>query len=139
MSSSDDELVRTITGKIEREKTLITAANQMRQSTTNPLVLQGLDTKIRDGRKNIEYLESRLRDHQEKVMSSRMGDMNLNQEGGYDASGAGYGQQGQYGQGQYGADGLPAPSAPYARAGPGQGVPKPRPNYSRLGESYLKY
>ncbi|KAF2667348.1 hypothetical protein BT63DRAFT_290456 [Microthyrium microscopicum] len=135
MSSSDDELVRTITGKIEREKTLITAANQMRQSTTNPLVLQGLDTKIRDGRKNIEYLESRLRDHQEKVMNSRMGDMNLNQDGGYGASG--YDQQGQYGQQQYGPDGLAAPAAPYARSGPGPGIPKPRPNYSKL--DLIKY
>jgi hypothetical protein len=121
--SDQDEIARSIVSKIEREKTLITAANQMRQSTSNPLVLQGLDTKIRDGRKNIEYLEGRLQEHRTKLATQRMGEMNV-------APGAEGSQE--YGQ-LSGGTGIMPPSAPFAKGAPGQSVPKARPNYSRLG------
>jgi hypothetical protein len=130
--SSDDEVTRSIMSKIEREKALITAANSMRQSTNNPLVLQGIDTKIRDGRKNIDYLESRLREHQMKQMTSRMDNMNVDQ-GGYGNQG-GYGQQGDQGYSQLsGGNSMMPPNAPFAKQPPGSKVPAARPNYSRLG------
>lgn len=121
-SGEQDEVSRSIITKIEREKTLINAANQMRQSTGNPLVLQGLDTKIRDGRKNIEYLEGRLQEHRTKLATQRMGDLNV-------APGA-EGTQ-EYGQ-LSGGTGIMPPSAPFAKTAPGT-MPKARPNYSRLG------
>jgi classical protein kinase C len=132
--SGEDEVTRSIISKIEREKALLTAANAMRQSTSNPSVLQSIDMKIKDGRKNIEYLESRLREHQMKQMNAGMGGMDLNT--------GGYGQQGQFQQPGYGDGGYPQPgggamppSAPFAKGPPGGGMAKPRPNYSRLGAS----
>ncbi|CAG8902193.1 unnamed protein product [Penicillium nalgiovense] len=68
-----DELIASVFRKIEREKALITAASNMRQSTDNPLVQQRVDANIRDGRKNIAYLEEKMRELQIRQM---------NQEGG---------------------------------------------------------
>src|ERR1700710_2870091 len=101
--ANEDEVSRSIIQKIEREKALITAANSMRQSTNNPMVLQGIDTKIRDGRKNIDYLESRLREHQNNI-SKRMDNLSLEQgaQGGFD---------GQYSQLSGGNSVMP-PNAP---------------------------
>jgi classical protein kinase C len=136
--ANEDEVSRSIIQKIEREKALITAANAMRQSTGNPAVLQGLDTKIRDGRKNIEYLESRLREHQMKAMNSRMDNMSMASppsgqgQPGYARPGE-YGDPGQdYSQLSGGTNIMP-PSAPFARSSPGQTGARSRPNYSKLG------
>jgi classical protein kinase C len=138
--SGEDEVTRSIISKIEREKALLTAANAMRQSTSNPSVLQSIDMKIKDGRKNIEYLESRLHEHQMKQMNSGMGKMDMNQ-GGYGQQG-GYQQQGGYGDGRDYAKpggGAMPPSAPFAKGPPGSGMPKQRPNYSRLGTPFRNY
>jgi Hr1 repeat len=146
--SSEDGVARDIHKRIEREKALITAANAMRQSTDNPAVLSGLDTKIRDGRRNIEYFEERLRELQMRKMNAGMDNMNL----GPGADGqhqVGYGQDG-HGQymppGEYGdpsqdysqlsgGNTMMPPAAPFARPGPGSNMPKNRPNYSKLGTS----
>jgi Hr1 repeat len=125
--ANEDEVSRSIIQKIEREKALITAANAMRQSTGNPAVLQGLDTKIRDGRKNIEYLESRLHDMSVASPSSGQG------QSGYARPGE-YGDPGQdYSQLSGGTNIMP-PAAPFARPGPGQTGVRSRPNYSKLGK-----
>ncbi|KAL8924587.1 MAG: hypothetical protein Q9172_002621 [Xanthocarpia lactea] len=58
-----DELIDQVYRKIEREKVIINAANMMRQSS-NPQVQQSLDTKVREARKGISYLEERLRELQ---------------------------------------------------------------------------
>ena len=60
---NDDGLLNQVYHKIEREKALINAANAMRQSS-NPQVQQSLDAQIKEGRKNISYLEERLRELQ---------------------------------------------------------------------------
>ena len=60
---NDDDLIGQVLHKIEREKALINAANAMRQSS-NPQVQQSLDAQIREGRKNIGYLEERMRELQ---------------------------------------------------------------------------
>jgi classical protein kinase C len=132
--TGEDEVTRSIVSKIEREKALLTAANAMRQSTSNPSVLQSIDMKIKDGRKNIDYLESRLREHQMKQMNAGMANVDINK--GYGQQGD-YRQPGNYGDGGYaqpGAGAMP-PSAPFAKGPPGSGAPKQRPNYSRLGAS----
>ncbi|KAI5281217.1 hypothetical protein KEM52_003955, partial [Ascosphaera acerosa] len=60
----DDELMAQVAHKIEREKALIAAAKNMRHSTNNPLVLQRVDANIRDGSRNIAYLEEKMRELQ---------------------------------------------------------------------------
>jgi hypothetical protein len=146
-----DETVTTVQRKIDREKALINAANAMRQSTNNPAVLSRLDGQIRDGRRNIEYFESKLRDLDMQRTQSDMDNMSLQpgssrkannpitpppKDGwdGYmgqdqanygDPQGAGYSDLGT-------GQGLMPPRAPYAPPGPGSQQPK-RPNYSKLG------
>ncbi|KAL6703993.1 Serine/threonine kinase [Coniothyrium glycines] len=154
--ASVDETVANVQRKIDREKALINAANAMRQSTNNPAVLSRLDGQIKDGRRNIEYFESKLRDLDVHRTTSAMDNMNL-QPGGPGARKAnnpltpppkdgwsGYVQpqdQGGYGgpQSQYsnlsGGDGLMPPRAPYAPPAPG--APSKRPNYSKL--DLIKY
>lgn len=151
--SSEDEVVRDIHKRIEREKALITAANAMRQSTDNPAVLSGLDTKIRDGRRNIEYFEGRLRELQMRRLGTGMDNLNLDSStnGGPPAGQAGYGRGGPDTRGPYspsgeygdsgqdysqlsGGNAIMPPSAPFARPGPASSMPRGRPNYSRLGQ-----
>ncbi|PWY84936.1 hypothetical protein BO70DRAFT_361329 [Aspergillus heteromorphus CBS 117.55] len=143
-----DELIASVYRKIEREKALITAASNMRQSTDNPLVQQRVDANIRDGRKNIAYLEEKMRELQ------------LRRDGGGsptekrlppnpDAGPAtpskdypqGYGGADEYGDasGPYphgGAGSMPS-GAPYADPRPFAPVPKARPNYTKL--DLIKY
>jgi len=79
-SQQDESMARAIANvqqKIDRERALITAANTMRQSTNNPAVLSRLDTQIREGQRNVDYLEGRKREMQMRNISSDMGDMNL--------------------------------------------------------------
>jgi hypothetical protein len=142
---TEDDVARDIRRKIDKEKALINAANAMRQSTNNPAVVSGLETKIRDGRKNIEYLESRLRDLEMKRVNQGIEGMHV------DSSGSGPGRQGgdrgypnrpgEYGTQEYsqiGANnGTMPPAPPFARPGPGGNALKARPNYSKLGRYML--
>ncbi|KAE9966504.1 hypothetical protein EG328_008888 [Venturia inaequalis] len=125
---NEDEVARDIHRKIEREKALITAANAMRQSTNNPAVVSGLDTKIRDGRRNIEYLESRLNELEMKRVNAGMEGMNV------DSGNGGYGQPGY--SSQYGAPGdvghQRPPNPQFAQGGPNARARAPKPNYSKL-------
>ncbi|KAI2789804.1 Protein kinase C-like [Penicillium oxalicum] len=68
-----DELIASVHHKIEREKALIAAANTMRQSTDNALVQQPVDANIRDGRRNIAYLEEKMRELQLRQMEREGG------------------------------------------------------------------
>jgi len=158
-----DELIASVYRKIEREKALINAATNMRQSTDNPLVQQRVDANIRDGRKNIAYLEEKMRELQMRK---------LEQEGGSGPSAAHYpgspteqrhsvgsaagaptpppkdhvpgyfpnerGDYGEPGPGGYsqGGTGSMPPRAPYADPRPFAPAPKARPNYSKLGMLY---
>lgn len=154
---NEEEAIDTIQKKIQRERDLIEGSISMRRSTNNPAVLNRLDTQIRDGRKNIDYLEGRMRELQMRRMGGDMRSMNLGEsgppppahgsrggnpitpppkdgQGGY--MGADYGDPGDTGgySGQLaGGTGLMPPRAPYAPPGPASGGPKPRANYSKLG------
>jgi len=154
--ASVDEAVANVQRKIDREKALINAANAMRQSTNNPAVLSRLDGQIKDGRRNIEYFESKLRDLDIQRTSSGIDTLSL-QPGGAGArkpvnnpltpppkdGWASSAQQDQAGYGdpqtQYsslsGGDGLMPPRAPYAPPGPS--ATSKRPNYSKL--DLIKY
>lgn len=131
-----DELIASVFRKIEREKALITAASNMRQSTDNPLVQQRVDANIRDGRKNIAYLEEKMRELQIRQM---------NQEGGSPGQRGGPalppkdhpGYAGEKGDGHYpqGGSGSMPSGAPFADPRPYAPIPKARPNYTKLGTS----
>ncbi|KAL2704043.1 hypothetical protein AAEP93_005114 [Penicillium crustosum] len=133
-----DELIASVFRKIEREKALITAASNMRQSTDNPLVQQRVDANIRDGRKNIAYLEEKMRELQIRQM---------NQDGGSPGQRGGPalppkdhpGYAGEQGDGHYpqGGSGSMPSGAPYADPRPYAPIPKARPNYTKL--DLIKY
>jgi hypothetical protein len=143
----DDELLNSVYRKIDREKALINAATNMRQSTDNPLVQQRVDANIRDGRKNIVYLEEKVRELKLRKMAQEGGvgqtpshagsPIEQRRSGGAvprpppkDFPGD-YGDLGPGGYNQGGTGPLP-----YADARPFAPVPKARPTYSKLGTLY---
>jgi len=140
--SSVDETVANVQKKIDREKALMNAANAMRQSTNNPAVLSRLDGQLKDGRRNIEYFESKLRDLDLQRTTSGMDNMSLHAgrnpnnpltpppKDGWTGDMGGYGSSSQVGN-LAGGSGLMPPRAPYAPSAPG--APNKRPNYSKLG------
>jgi len=159
-----DQAIADIYRKIEREKTLINAATHMRQSTSNASVQARVDSNIRDGRRNITYLEEKLQELQLRKQGSRLED-----GGPPPPTHGGQGQQAQPGRGARGGT-APGPTPPpkdsrgyavergdYGDPGPGgysQGgtgmmpprapygdprpyntpIPKARPNFSKLGK-----
>lgn len=150
---NEDEAIQSINKKIEREKALMNAANSMRSQTTNEAVRSRLDSQMRDGRRNLQFFEEKLRDIQMRRVNSGMDAMSLASAG---SSSAGHpvedstvppapppkdtvpwGDMGNYGShnysniGQHG-DMMP-PRHPYAPPGPASGMPKPRPNFTKLG------
>ncbi|KAH0542023.1 hypothetical protein FGG08_003572 [Glutinoglossum americanum] len=155
----DDQLITNVYRKIEREKVLINGANSMRQQTDNPSVRQRLDAQIREGRKNIGYLEERMRELQLRRMGQSMetaagGDSSMSpsqyrgdgaplpppKDGrrGYEGESGGYGDPGPGGYSQQlGGGHMMPPRAPYAPPGPAAAMPKARPNYSKL--DLIKY
>jgi classical protein kinase C/novel protein kinase C epsilon type len=88
---------------------------RMRQGTSNPSVQQSLDTQIREGQKNISYLQeslSKLQLSQSNAPPLPPKDAGASQEANAFLT-------------------LPTPRAPYSQQ-PGSGIPKPR-NYTKLG------
>lgn len=143
-----DDLIASVYRKIEREKALITAASNMRQSTDNPLVQQRVDANIRDGRKNIAYLEEKMRELQIRRIENDGGSPTEKRlPPGPDAGPApppkdyasGYGnEQGEYGESSaaYPGPGSMPTGAPFKDPRPFAPVPKARPNYTKLGKIY---
>ncbi|OGE58387.1 hypothetical protein PENARI_c001G11572 [Penicillium arizonense] len=139
-----DELIASVAHKIEREKALITAASNMRQSTDNPLVQQRVDANIRDGRKNIAYLEEKMRELQIRHMQQDGGSPSQRHPHGGPAPPPkdypGYSGEGDYGDGrnypQGGSGSMPS-GAPFPDPRPFAPIPKARPNYTKL--DLIKY
>jgi len=162
---NEDERMTDIYKKIEREKALINAANLMRQQTNNEGVRSKLDNQMREGRRNLEFFEERLRELQMRKMGQGMSEMTLapgSSGGGRPRSatdfrdpqdgpptpppkdqsqwpGHGHDRGGSYGSSsiqysQIGQHGDMMPSrAPFAAPAPSSAVPKPRPNFTKLG------
>ncbi|EFR03200.1 AGC/PKC protein kinase [Nannizzia gypsea CBS 118893] len=146
----DDELIATVYRKIDREKALIAAATNMRQSTDNPLVQQRVDANIRDGRKNIAYLEEKMQELQLRKMGrgntsptatrgSGEGPPLPPKDAGSSYRGGDQGGYGDVGPGGYsqGGTGMMPPRAPFHDPRPDASVPKARPNFSKL--DLIKY
>ena len=155
---NEDEVIRDVHHKIDREKILINAANSMRQSTDNAAVLSRLDTQIKDGRRNIEYLQGRLRELEMRRISQDVSNTSVDPR----STGSLMGQNGPRqteratsyrpqnrepfnrdpnldngsSGGGYnalsGGQGLMPPRAPYA-SGPPNSTQKVKSNYSKLG------
>ena len=152
---SDDATISDLYRKIEREKALITAANNMRAATNNSSVNSRLESSVRDARRNIKYFEETLQDLQSRKIGGDMQNMSLGAGNGgppppahggrmtssalpqpsqnpYEDSSS-YGNPGPGGYSEGGGRGLMPPRAPYAPPGPSSTTPKARPNWSRLG------
>ncbi|KAI9741436.1 MAG: Serine/threonine kinase [Claussenomyces sp. TS43310] len=159
--NSDDDALASAYKKIERERALLNAANAMRQQTTNESVKSRLDNQMREGRRNIQYFEEKLRELQMRKMGQGMDNMSLgppgsgvqpqssglrndrdgpptpppkDSRGNYIEVGtdrSGYGTQ-EYSQIGGHGDMMP-PRHPYAPPGPNSGIPRPRPHYTKLG------
>ena len=160
---NEDAAVQEINRKIDREKAIINAANQMRQATNNASVNSKAESNIREARRNIQYFEQTVQDLRTRKMGGDMGNMSIsgnggppappqhggpgggrsgggtNNQQGYGGSGNGadYGAPGPGGYSMGGAPGLMPPRAPYAPPGPADRSPKARPNYSKL--DLIKY
>lgn len=144
---SEEDKMMDLYKKIEREKALIQAANLMRQQTNNDSVRSKLDNQMREGKRNLEFFEEKLKELQ---LRRGMGDLSLassssdprppHLRGDSDgpptpppkgASGmAMSGGDPQYSQ--IGGTDLMPPRGPFAASG--NSVPKARPNFTKLGE-----
>jgi hypothetical protein len=161
--NNDDDALSSVYKKIERERALLNAANQMRQQTQNETVRSRIDTQMREGRRNIQYLEERMRELQARKLGQGVENMNLGPgnngspdmpysaglrndrdgpptpppkdgRGGYTEAGPDRGGYGTQEYSQIGGHGdMMPPRHPYAPPGPGSAIPRTRPNYTKLG------
>ncbi|KAI0161733.1 hypothetical protein GGR52DRAFT_137825 [Hypoxylon sp. FL1284] len=161
---NDDDALANIYKKIEREKALINAANSMRQQTNNDGVRSRLDSQMREGRRNLNFFEEKLRDLQMKRLGQGVDGMSISSgstaaassirpQSGDLRSGEGppppppkdaggwSGDKGSYGSLSYSQIGghgdIMPPRHPYAPPGPASSMPKPRPNFTKL--DLIKY
>ena len=137
----DDSKILDITKKIEREKALINAANLMRQQTNNEAVRSKLDTQMREGRRNLEFFEERLRELQMRRLGQSVDNMSLG------GSTLGSFRSREHGEGsapapppkdasgypQYGQGDLMPPRGPFPGQPQNMAMPKARPNFTKLG------
>ena len=155
---NEDEAIANIYKKIEREKGLLNGANAMRQQTNNDAVRSRLDSQMREARRNIQFFEEKIRDLQLKRVGSGMENMSISSgststmrpasgdmhpeadnpppppkdDGGW--SGGDRGSYGTLPYSQIGAHGdMMPPRHPFAPPGPSSSIPKPRPNFTKLG------
>ena len=155
--NNDDDALSSVYKKIERERALLNAANQMRQQTQNEQVRSRIDTQIREGRRNIQYLEERMQELQMRRMGQGVDNMNIgpsrtqssglrndrdgpptpppkDSRGGYMDAGPDRGGYGTPEYSQVGGHGdMMPPRHPYAPPGPDQSMPRTRPNFTKLG------
>lgn len=165
MNNKDDEALSTVLQRIEREKALIKGANDMR-AQSNDNVKARLDNTIRDARKNLAYFEEKLRELQMRKMGTGIENMNIagssgqgssrnsdprspntsappmpppkDSRGRYMATGSDSGNYGSQDYSQIGGHGdMMPPRHPYAPPGPNVGMPKSRPNFTKL--DLIKY
>ncbi|VZI17882.1 unnamed protein product, partial [Fusarium fujikuroi] len=132
---NDDDAIHSIHKKIEREKALINAANSMRAQTNNEAVRSRLDSQMRDGRRNLQFFEEKLRDIQMRRVNAGVGDMSLG--GPSDEAGGPPAPPPKDSREDRGSDLMP-PRHPYAPGPPGgTALPKPRQNFTKL--DLIKY
>jgi len=143
----DDAKISDIERKIEREKALINAANAMRQQTNNDDVRSKLDTQMRDGRRNLEFFEQKLRQLRMQKLGQGVDNMSLggstlaSRPRSADMRNDAYGpptpppkDASGYSQGQYGD--MASAQSTFSGQSLDLSAPKARPNFTKLG-AYL--
>jgi len=153
---NNDELVfNDVQRKIEREEKLISGAIVMRNSTNNSAVQSQADVQIREGRRNIEYFESTIRQLQMRRNAQGMGSMSIGSSsngGPVPPDHDGPQQRGRLGNGQQpsqntaqgehdrdeGGYGVPGPGGYSQRSG-GHGMMPPRAPFSPPGPGGVGY
>jgi hypothetical protein len=159
--NNDEGAVSSAYKKLEREKILMNAANSMRQQTNNEAVKSRLDAQMREGRRNIQYLEDTLRQLQMRRKNQSMDNKSLGpgeSGSGGQPHGGGFrsdsdgpptpppkdgfaeqgGDRGGYGSQEFNKVGgnvdLMPPRYPYGPSKPdSSGMPKQKTHYSKLG------
>ncbi|KXJ92432.1 hypothetical protein Micbo1qcDRAFT_61991 [Microdochium bolleyi] len=157
---NEDEQIAAIQKKVDKEKVLLNAAQAMLQQTPNADVRSRLNNQMRDGRRNIQFFEEKIRDLQMKRLGHNVDNMSISSgstavgsanmrptsQGGPPPppkDGGHYGDRASYGGGsvQYsdigGHGDMMPPRHPFAPQTPGSGVPKGRPNFTKL--DLIKY
>ncbi|EQL03708.1 protein kinase C [Ophiocordyceps sinensis CO18] len=143
---NDDEAIRSIQAKIEREEALMSAAITMRSLQINEAHRSRIDSELRDNERNIKFFKERLEAIKQRKVQQGLGAISLVEAGGSQSppvpppkdAGAAWGDQASYADGsvqyaQVGQHGdLVPPRHPYAAPGPGSGMPKARPNFTKL-------
>ncbi|KXX80772.1 Protein kinase C-like [Madurella mycetomatis] len=138
---NDEEKILDISKKIEREKALINAANLMRQQTNNEAVRSKLDTQMREGRRNLEFFEERLRELQMRRLGQSVDNMSLGgttlgsfmstEHEGDEGSAPVPPPKDGSGYASYTHSDL-MPPRPFPSQPPHSSVPKARPNFTKL-------
>ncbi|KAJ6784214.1 hypothetical protein PWT90_01792 [Aphanocladium album] len=133
---NEDQAILDIKRKIEKERVLMTAANNMRSQTDNDAVRSRLDSQIRDGRRNIQFFEERLNELQMRRVNQGVGNMNVHDDADGPPPPPPKDSSIQYSQiGQHG-DRMPS-HHPFTPQPPGSSMPKGRPNFTKL--DLIKY
>lgn len=130
---NEDEAIRDLHRKIERERAIINGANAMRQATNNAQINSRADSQIRDARRNMQYFEQTLADLQKRRNAPDVGNLSIAENSGRPTPPPKNGSRGADGYDQFGGPGMRPPQAPYAEPGPSDRGPRQRPNYSKLG------
>ena len=125
---ADHDPIAQIYQKIEREKVLINAAQNMR-GASNPIVQASLDAQVKEGQRNIQYLEQKMKELE--LRHSGRGSEDA-QGGDPRSNNRDNGAGGP--SGGYSGSGMMPPRPPYGSNASGS-MPKGRPNYSKLGKS----
>ncbi|OAQ96909.1 hypothetical protein LLEC1_07373, partial [Akanthomyces lecanii] len=133
---NEDQAILDIQRKIEKERVLMTAANNMRSQTDNDAVRSRLDSQIRDGRRNMQFFEERLNELQMRRVNQGVSNMGVHDDADGPPPPPPKDSSVQYSQiGQHG-DRMPS-QHPYPAQPPGAPMPKGRPNFTKL--DLIKY
>ncbi|KAM3463015.1 hypothetical protein MY5147_001818 [Beauveria neobassiana] len=133
---NEDQAILDIQRKIEKERVLMTAANNMRSQTDNDAVRSRLDSQIRDGRRNIQFFEERLNELQMRRVNQGVANMAVRDDADGPPPPPPKDSSLQYSQiGQHG-DRMPS-HHPFTPQPPGASMPKGRPNFTKL--DLIKY
>ncbi|AOA62299.1 Serine/threonine kinase [Komagataella phaffii CBS 7435] len=78
--TSNDEVIKDILKKIERERNIAQGASNIRKKTNNAEIIQNCNTSIREAQQNIEYLEQtlsklQLEQHNRAARGSNQGEL----------------------------------------------------------------
>jgi hypothetical protein len=144
---NEEATIQNIYKKIEREKALLNAANAMRAQTNNEAVRSRLDSQMRDGRRNLQFFEEKLRELQMRRVNQGMDNMSLGSDMRNNSEGppapppkdaSQWRDPASFGSAQLSQQGgqdsnLMPPRHPFAPPQPGSGIPKARPNFTKLG------